>query len=345
MTDRPTLPEVTVDAAVQGSYCPKMSTFACPVHAATGRDDAVPWSFHRAVADLADGHRAPDDVADDLVACTGCLGCRVPCAFDQDVPAQVRDARAVARPRTAAADAALGHLAAGRRPDGTGGGPTALVPDWATVLHAGCQDPPEVVAAARDLLVAAGVEVAVVDDGCCGQLARDLGDVATADDRADHRTRQLAAAGQVVALDPHCAPSLPTTLPVHDLWTVLADAELAWSEPTGPQAVTYHDPCLLARQAGVTSAPRRLLAAAGLEVHEPEFHGRHTACAGAGMGMDLLDPAAADATARRRAGHLAATGAPVTVSACSRAAARLRSVGQPTEDLAVLLAARLTETP
>ena len=343
MTELPLLPDDTVAAATLGSYCPKLCTFACPVHAATGRDDAVPWSFHRATADLAEGRRGPDAVVDDLVACTGCLGCQQPCTFDQDVPAQVRDARAVARPRTADADRALERLAAGERPDGSPGGVEA-VPAGATVLHVGCQDPDDVVAAATALLRAAGHDVAVVGDGCCGQLARDLGDTATADARGAHRADQLAGAGMVVALDPHCLPALPDGVAVRDLWSVLDEAGVTFADGAAARA-TYHDPCALARGAGVTTPPRRLLAAAGIEVVEPEFHGEHTACAGAGMGLPLLDVAAVDATATRRAGHVGATGAPTTVTACSRAADRLRAVGHATADLAVLLAARLPETP
>lgn len=345
MNELPVLPTDTVDAALQGSYCPKMCTFACPVEAATGRDDAVPWSFHRAATDLAEGRREPADVAGDLVACTGCLACREPCTYDQDVPAQVRDARAVARPRRRAADAAVDAIAAGHRPDGEAGHePVDRVADGQVVLHAGCEDPREVVDAALRLLGAAGHDVTVVADGCCGQLARDLGAPEIADARARHRAAQTAQAVMVVSLDPHCAPALTAGGPVVDLWTALADAELPWrADRAGP--VTYHDPCLLARGAGVVTAPRRLLDRAGTAVVEPEFHGTATACSGAGMGLPLLDPDAANATARRRAGHLDATDAPRTVTACSRAADRLRAAGHVTEDLAVLLAARLTETP
>ncbi len=127
--------EQVAAAATHGSFCPKMCTFACPVTAATGRDDAVPWSLHRTVADLADG-RLP--LADDdgevfarLTACTGCLGCQVPCTFDQDVPAQVRPRRRPAgrprarapvprrplRPSTTSRRAAAPTMGPHRRPD------------------------------------------------------------------------------------------------------------------------------------------------------------------------------------------------------------------------------------
>lgn len=337
----PLLPEATVDAAVQGNYCPKLCTFACPVHQATGRDDAVPWSFHRAVTDLDEGRRAPDAVRDDLVACTGCLACRQPCDFDQDVPAQVRDARAVAAPSTPAAGRAVQRLADGQRPDGTPGHGPDRVPDDATVLHAGCHDPADVVAAAGDLLTAAGHDVTVVADGCCGQLATDLGATEVAADRAAHRQRQLRPARVVVTLDPHCLPALPDGVEVADLWSLLAAAPPVFTSAAGP-VVAYHDPCVLARGAGVVDPPRQLVRAAGCTLVEPEHAGTATGCSGAGMGLPLLDPGAADATAARRANELAATRVPA-VTACSRAADRLRGAGIDVDDLAVLLAARLAE--
>jgi fumarate reductase (CoM/CoB) subunit B len=344
MTD---LPDAVVTDATLGSWCPKLCTFACPVHEATGRADAVPWQFHRQVTSLATGERTPREVAPSLVACTGCLGCRTACEHDLDVPDQVRAARAVAPPRTPAATAALDHLAAGRRPDGTdsaaGDGPAS--PETAgTVLHVGCSDSRATLEAARRLLEAAGHDVVVIDDGCCGQLATDLGSPDIATDRHQRRRGQLAGAGQVVTLDPHCSSALEAAAPgaaILDLWTVL-DAAPPPFRAGRARTVTYHDPCLLARRAQVVDPPRRLLAAAGMAIVEPEHHGTHTACAGAGMGMDLLDPDAADATARRRATHLL-DAAPTAVTACSRAGQRLAAAGVTVEDLACLLADCLEE--
>lgn len=341
MTQLPLVPPEAVEAAALGVWCPKMCTFACPVHAATGREDAVPWSFHVALLGVAADERP--DTPERLVACTGCLACQQPCTFDQDVPAQVRAARAVSRPSSPAADEVVEHLRAGRRPDGSPGTPTTGSVAGTTVVHAGCHDTPEVVAAATRLLEAAGHDVTVVGDGCCGRLAEDLGATDVARERMAHRANELVDAARVVLLDPHCGPAL-AGLRTIDLWTVLADADLAFDGTGDPMAVTYHDPCLLARPDGVVDPPRRLLAAAGVQVVEPEFQGLETACTGAGMGLPLLDPAAADATAHRRAGHLAATGAD-TVTACSRAADRLRAVGRPTTDLVVVLARRLPSSP
>lgn len=342
MSELPLLPPAVLDEARQGAWCPKLCTFACPVHEATGRADAVPWSFHRAVVDLDEGRRDAPDVAPELVACTGCLACQQPCEFDQDVPAQVRAGRSIARPTSEAAEQALAHLADGALADGsprTGPGTTT-----GTVLHAGCHDPDEVVDAAVRLLAGVGHEVTVVADGCCGRLADDLGDPDLGWRRRDHRRDQLAGASRVVSLDPHCAPALldATSLDVEDLWSVLAADPPTFRADDDPDPVAWHDPCLLAREAGVVTPPRQLLERAGVQVHEPEHHGTATACSGAGLGLPLLDAEAADATGGRRAGHLTAA-ADRTVTACSRAATQLLRAGVEVAELATTLAERLED--
>jgi dimethylglycine catabolism B len=349
------------DEALHGSYCPKMCTDACPVTSATGRDDAVPWGFHRTVSDLAAG-RLPvvPELATRLTACTGCLACRVPCAFDQDVPAQVRAGRAALVDAGAAAPTVAAAVAAvedGRTPAGAAPLPApASDDDPTTLVVAGCRDTTASLEAAVAVLRAAGERVAVeVPRGCCGALLDDLGaaDAATtartalATSVADHTVDTLEAAIDredavtVVATDPHCLPSLRAAgltaldLPSH-LDAAVTDGRLRLDG--APWVATWHDPCVLARGEGVTAAPRRVLAAAGADLVEAEHHGARTACSGAGLGLDLLDPAAATATAGARASELGA--APV-VTGCARAADQLRAAGVEVTDLASAVAARL----
>jgi dimethylglycine catabolism B len=339
--------EAIADAALHGSYCPKMCTFACPVTSATGRDDAVPWNFHRTVSDLATG-RLPvvAAVADRLTACSGCLACREPCVFDQDVPAQVRAGRAAAVAAgvaPAAVTAVVDAVARGTSPTGHDL-PLAPPPDPAatTVLVAGCRDDASAVRGTLALLRAAAERVAVVvPDGCCGALLDDLGATAAATTARETLADRLPPAATVVALDPHCLPSLrssgveATDLASH-LATALDDGRLHLEGATWP--ATWHDPCVLARGEGVTEAPRRLLAAAGADLLEAERWGSTTGCSGAGLGLDLLDPQAADATAAARTVEL---GDRPVVTGCARAAERLRAAGADVTDLAAALLARL----
>lgn len=341
MTARPILPVAVADAARHGSYCPKLCTFACPVTEATGRDDAVPWSFHRTVSDLADGRLQPAEAAPRLTACSGCLGCRQPCVFDQDVPSQVVAARAIAPPRTPEATEALVHLAAGRRPDGSSA-PAAVGSRAAdVVVLAGHADTDAAMQATARLFAAAGRSAAVVaPTGCCGGLARALGDPDLADALAAELPALVGDATRVVALDPHCLPELRGAMPevdVVDVASALADdLDRLHFRPAG-RPIVWHDPCVLARGEGVVDPPRALLSAAGFTVVEPRHHGLDTSCSGAGLGMPLLDPAAAAATAGRRAAQLADADAPA-VTGCHRAATLLTDAGTDTADLVVLLA-------
>ncbi|MEX1164573.1 MAG: (Fe-S)-binding protein, partial [Nitriliruptor sp.] len=344
---------------------PKMCTFACPVTSATGRDDAVPWSFHRTVSDLATG-RLPlvAEAADRLTACSGCLACQVPCVFDQDVPAQVRAGRAalvdagVADPVVAAA---IAHVADGRNPAGS---PLPVAPpgddDLTTLIVAGCRDDGASLDAVVAVLRAAGERVAVhVPEGCCGALLDDLGarDAAASARRrlavevADHTVDTLDAAADpddavtIVATDPHCLGSLRSAgLTVTDvashLDAAVTDGRLRFTGSSW--AATWHDPCVLARGEGVTAAPRRVLTAAGAELIEPEHHGERTGCSGAGLGMDQLDPAAAGATAALRVREL---GTGPVVTGCARAAERLRAAGADVADLPSVLVTRLAGSP
>lgn len=348
--------------ALHGSYCPKMCTYACPVTSATGRDDAVPWSFHRTVSDLAVG-RLPvvPEVAARLTACTGCLACRVPCVFDQDVPAQVRAGRAALVDAGAAppvVTTAVAAVADGRTPAGAAplSAPTSD-DDPTTLVVPGCRDTAPSLDATVAVLRAAGERVAVeVPRGCCGALLVDLGavdaGVAARTDLgvrvADHTVDTLEAgldredAVTIVATDPHCLPALraagltATDLASH-LDVALTDGRLGLDD--APWTASWHDPCVLARGEGVTAAPRRVLAAAGAELLEAEHHGTRTSCSGGGLGLDLLDPGAAAATADARAAEL--DRAPV-VTGCARAADRLRSAGLEVTDLASALVTRLT---
>lgn len=344
-------------AARHGSFCPKMCSFACPVTAATGRDDAVPWSFHRTVSDLHDGRLAPSTAAfDRLTACTGCLACREPCLFDQDVPAQVRAGRAALHGRGStppAVTAAMDRVGRGEtpypdRPDrppatGTDAGPGTVI------VVPGCRDDAPLVEATLRLLRAAGeTPVVAPPAGCCGATLRDLG----ADEAADAARDALAAslptgARRIVALDPHCLGELRAAADhaaqvshvVVELHRLVDEGLLALEPRLGP--VTYHDPCLLARGQGITREPRELLQAAGATIVEPEGHAGAGGCSGAGMALELLDDDVAEATAGLRRRSLA-TGASV-VTACAGARLRLGTATAPVTDLIASLADCLPE--
>jgi Fe-S oxidoreductase len=136
----------------------------------------------------------------------------------------------------------------------------------------------------------------------------------------------------LVLLSPGCVramrerwPPLPDGSRVEHVTTYLSRALAAHADlrerPPLQEAVTYHDPCELARGLSELTAPRALLAAAVAELREPPRCGTDTSCCGANGLMPRTLPAVASAMADDRRGELEACGAPaVTASpACSAA--------------------------
>jgi len=76
------------------------------------------------------------------------------------------------------------------------------------------------------------------------------------------------------------------------------DGRIAVSKPDAMSAVTYHDPCRLARQGGVSDEPRAVLRALGLEIRETESNRRENLCCGGGCGEYAIG---SGATIRQRA--------------------------------------------
>ncbi len=166
------------------------------------------------------------------------------------------------------------------------------------------------------LLRAAGVDVGYLyeDDLYTGALAYDLG----SDEVVASHARRVAAAfarhgvREVITIDPHTTNMLRSVYPklvegydvrVRSYLEVLAEHAGEARAPSAGRAVV-HDSCVFARYEGVLDQPRRLLAAAGVEVLEPLQSGRHTWCCGGPA--ESLYPEKAAAVAGERVAQLSA---------------------------------------
>lgn len=87
--------------------------------------------------------------------------------------------------------------------------------------------------------------------------------------------------------------------------------------------VYYHDPCYLARYAGVQDAPRRVLAQVA-EVREFGWSGKDTDCCGGGGLLPKTNPDIADAMARKRLRHISNRGGGTVVTSCATCAFMLK---------------------
>ncbi|MBE7220427.1 MAG: DUF3483 domain-containing protein, partial [Caulobacteraceae bacterium] len=203
------------------------------------------------------------------------------------------------------------------------------------------------------LLIAAKVDYAVLgaEERDCGDLARRLGDEATFQSLARKNIATLARYRfkRIVTADPHALhvlrneyPALGGTYEVcHHTAFLLELVEAGRLTPRQADvALTYHDPCYLARYNGETEAPRRLLAHIATAPREMARAGRRAMCCGGGGGAPASDIPGERRIPDIRMGHAAETGASVVAVACPTCTAMLEGVtGQAmaVKDVAELL--------
>ena len=164
------------------------------------------------------------------------------------------------------------------------------------------------------LLLRAGVEFGYLyeDDLYTGVLAYDLG----AEDVVAAHAKRIAGifykygVRDVITIDPHTTTMLRSVFPkfvegydlsVRSYLEVLAERALPVEAPLAGNVVV-HDSCVYARYEDVVEPPRQLLAAAGLQVHEPANSRTMTWCCGGPA--EALYPEKAAAVAAQRVGQL-----------------------------------------
>jgi Fe-S oxidoreductase len=175
------------------------------------------------------------------------------------------------------------------------------------------------------LLKQAGVEFGYLykDDLYSGALAHDLGaDEAVAEHaRRVYEVLKKHGVKTVITIDPHTTNMLrsvyPKVIPGYDIQVkayleVLAEKDLVVRNALRGE-VTVHDPCVFARYENIVDEPRKLLAATGMTINEPENSGRMTWCCGGPV--ESLYPEKALANAAKRAEQLKAA-APEVVTMC-----------------------------
>lgn len=208
------------------------------------------------------------------------------------------------------------------------------------------------------LLREAGVPFATLgaEERDCGDLARRAGDEAlfAALAQANIATLSSRRFRLLVTADPHAYHTLAHEYPAWDgvfpvrhhtqlLAELLASGRLK-PTPLPPLAVTYHDPCYLARYGGETEAPRAALRAAGITLEEMPRHRRNGFCCGGGGAAPITDIPGRRRIPDLRMEEALATGAEILAVACPGCTAMLEGVSGaklPVRDVAELLAERL----
>lgn len=155
---------------------------------------------------------------------------------------------------------------------------------------------PAITQSFRQLMQQAGVNYTEGTGLCCGKPSLQAGFEQRAKQLAEENIRHINQSGarMVVSNCPICCHMLSSEyglrIPVlhHSqlLLQLLEEKKLEVSQSN--LTLTYHDPCELARNMGITKEPRRLLAMAG-NLQEIVRHGKETNCCGGSLGNLELD--------------------------------------------------------
>ncbi|MBK9515820.1 MAG: (Fe-S)-binding protein [Anaeromyxobacter sp.] len=174
------------------------------------------------------------------------------------------------------------------------------------------------------ILRAAGVSFAILgeEETCTGDAARRLGNEYLFQLQAAALTETLNGHGvkKILVQCPHCLNTIKNELPdfggrfevVHHaelIARLVADRRLTPGQAEGLSgtAVTFHDPCYLARWNGVVEPPRAALRSAGITPLEMERSGRQGFCCGAGGGRMWLEETLGTRINRNRVDEAVAT--------------------------------------
>jgi Fe-S oxidoreductase len=179
-----------------------------------------------------------------------------------------------------------------------------------------------------EILRRKGVRFGVLSkERCNGDPAKRTGNEYMYQELATANIEELKAAApkKILTSCPHCVKTIGEDYrkfgyDVEIVHSAVFVEQLTRADRTAANgaAVTYHDPCYLARYGGHDDEPRALLERFGASVKEPERHRQNPYCCGAGGGLLFADkeeePGSRISDVRFK--QLRATGAATVVTAC-----------------------------
>jgi dimethylglycine catabolism B len=278
-----------------------------------------------------------------LWACTGCRHCTVYCDHDNEPAAVLFAGRAEALRR------GITHPALKQYPERFAQRQTRLaaIAETAfksdgkagdTVFFPGCdaldKGASDVAAAAAifERLGMKNVPVIAKPHGCGGYPLLAAGHIDRFRAHAKEVASSLRGFKTVVTNCSACRHAMRSMYPAEGIILqpeVISVAELLAKnatklpKPTNKRPIYYHDPCYLARSAGVTDEPRAVLRTVA-QLREFSWNRNDAECCGGGGLLPKTDAPTADAMAKRRLAEIHNQGGGVVVTACSTCAFMLK---------------------
>jgi Fe-S oxidoreductase len=180
---------------------------------------------------------------------------------------------------------------------------------------------------------------------CTGDPAKRTGNEYMFQELANGNIEDLKAAGpkKILTSCPHCVKTIGDDYRKFGYEVEIVHSSVYVEELTrgaginaagaginsGPDKVTFHDPCYLGRYAGKVDEPRALLERFGADISEVERNRENPYCCGAGGGLLFSDKDEEPGTriSDVRFKQLNATGANVVVTACPFCSIMLKGAG------------------
>lgn len=284
--------ESELNACTYCAFCKSV----CPVFKDVGWDSVSPKGQNIIAYNLLQGKIEPDeDVMKRLYQCTMCLDCTRRC------PTSIETADIVAAARTGLVERGFknpvheGIVDAVEKTGNIYNESEHIAPqDGEVLLFLGCgyQQRPNMVKKFVRILDKLGVKAKISEESCCGYPLKILGYKDAFEKQKEKFLTQIQS-GEVITFCPTCYIFLEEEYkdhkPKHVLEVIAEKLQEREVKPVNMK-VTYHDPCHLARGAGIVDPPRKILEAIGTELTEMKQNKNTTLCCGGGGGIITSAP-------------------------------------------------------
>ena len=327
--------EGELNACTYCAFCKSV----CPVFADIKWDSVSPKGQNMSAYFMLQGELKPDDdLVKRLYQCTMCLDCTRKC------PTTIEVAEIVTAARTGLVNAGYknpvheGIIANVEKTNNIYGEEEVVPPqEGEALLFLGCgyQQRPNTVKKFVRILDKLGVKAKIVEETCCGYPLKILG-YEDAYKKQKEQFKKMIPQGDVITFCPTCYMFIEeeyedNNKPLHILEVIAEKLKEVDIKPVGGK-VAYHDPCHLARGAGIIEPPREILKAIGTELVEMAKSKELTQCCGGGGGIITSDADLSGRMGKARAEQAMAVGAETLTTVCPTCELTLRAGAMAAEN-------------